>query len=110
MIAVITGDIIASRKLKDQTVWSKPLRDLFNQYGKSPGTWEIFRGDSFQIEVLPEDALRAALRIKSLIKTVSPDSDRKLKSPIDVRMAIGIGERGQGSGQISEDNGFAFIF
>lgn len=110
MIAIITGDIISSRKLKDQTVWLKPIRTLFAEWGKSPKVWEIFRGDSFQIEVPPEDALLVALRIKALIKTVSSGKGNKLKSIIDVRMAIGLGEKDQASESISESNGSAFVF
>jgi len=41
MIAVISGDIIASRKLEDQGVWLEPLQNLLNTWGKSPKDWKL---------------------------------------------------------------------
>ena len=102
MIVVITGDIIASRKVVNQDKWLVPLKSLFSTWGKRSKDWELERGDFFQLEVKnPEDGLKRALQIKALIKKVEP---------LDVRMAIGIGEKTYSSESISESNGEAFIY
>lgn len=110
MIAVITGDIIASRKIIDQDKWLLPLKNMLATWGNTPKNWKIERGDSFQIEVLDvNDALKRALEIKSLVKKVEPIDERKKISTIDVRLAIGIGDKTYSSENISESNGTAFI-
>ena len=102
MIAVITGDIKASRKIENQDKWLVPLKSLFSKWGKRPKDWELERGDYFQVEVKnPEEALKKALQIKALIKKVEP---------LDVRMAIGIGEKTYSGESISESNGEAFVY
>lgn len=102
MICILTGDIADSRKLKNQGEWLEPLKKLFSDtIGVNPQMWEIYRGDSFQLEVTnPEDALLIALRIKAVVKSV-----RK----IDVRMAMGIGRKDYQGERITESNGEAFI-
>ncbi len=101
MIAVITGDIINSRRLKKPSAWLNPVKKLLNTYGKSPESWEIYRGDSFQVEIKnPEEALFAALRIKAAVKSIKD---------LDVRMAIGIGKKEYSAAKITESNGDAFI-
>ena len=99
MIAVITGDIINSRDVEVEN-WLNSLKKILNYYGKEPKDWEIFRGDSFQLSLAPEQALLAAIHIKATIK--------QLKSQ-DVRMAIGIGEEKYTSTKITESNGSAYI-
>jgi len=99
MKAIITGDIINSRKV-DPTIWMSELKNALNKHGKEPKDWEIYRGDSFQIKTTPEFALDLALIIKASIK--------KYKK-LDVRMAIGIGEIKYNSKKISESNGSAFV-
>ncbi len=109
MIAVIKGDIIASRKLVNQEVWLQPLKKLLTTWGDSPKDWKLESGDYFQIEIAnPEEALKKALKIKALIKKVEPLDERKKLSTIDVRMAIGIGEKTYAGESISESNGPAF--
>jgi hypothetical protein len=101
MISVITGDIINSRKVTDQKAWLVPLKKILSFYGKSPKSWEIFRGDSFQLEIdRPSESLMAALRIKAAIRSVKG---------LDVRMAIGIGKKTYVAARISESNGEAFV-
>ena len=103
MLAIITGDIVDSRSINDPTIWMDPLKELFNKMGETPQNWEIYRGDSFQIEVAPEESLRIALVIKSIIK--------KLKTKkLDVRIAIGIGEKNFEANYVSESTGEAFVF
>ena len=111
MIAVINGDIIASRKFINQNKWIDPLTSLFGKWGDAPEKWELVWGDYFQVEISkPEDALQKALEIKALIKKIAPEDAQRKASSIDVRMAIGIGEKNYSGKRISESNGPAFIF
>jgi len=98
MIAVITGDIINSRKLPDG--WINVLKNALTSLKGKEKKWEIFRGDSFQIELNAEDALLYAIYIKACIKT--------LKSG-DVRMGVGLGKKNINAIKVSEANGEAFI-
>ena len=110
MVAIITGDIIASRKLVNQEKWLSPLKNLLATWGDSPKDWKLDRGDSFQVEITNiEDVLKKALEIKALIKKVAPIDKHKTISTIDVRLAIGIGEKTYSGESISESNGSAFI-
>ena len=110
MIAVLNGDIINSRKLINQELWIVPLKILLNKYGKTPQNWEIFRGDSFELELEnPEIAFFVALQIKALIKSIDNSEQIKRSATIDVRIAIGIGEKEYTAERISESNGSAFV-
>lgn len=94
MIAVITGDIIDSRSLDSQQEWLIPIQSLFSKWGNVNQAWEIFRGDSFQLEVLdPIEAFQKALMIKATIKSITGDQLKKRTGPVDVRMSIGVGEK-----------------
>lgn len=99
MTSIITGDIINSKKSAPQK-WLKALKSILDRYGKSPLAWEVYRGDSFQLEVSPEEALEACMLIKATIKQFEN---------IDVRLAIGIGEKTYQSKNITESNGSAFV-
>lgn len=111
MIAVIKGDIIASRKLENQALWLNPLKNLLASWGENHKNWELHSGDFFQIEISnPEEALRKVFEIKTLIKKVEPIDKTKKSSTIDVRMAIGIGEKTYSGDSISENNGPAYIY
>jgi hypothetical protein len=110
MIAVIKGDIIASRNLINQDEWLVPLQALLSSWGKTPQQWELVWGDFFQLEIpKSEDALLKALEIKALIKKIAPAVTNKKTTSIDVRMAIGIGEKTYTGKRISESNGPAFV-
>lgn len=110
MTAVITGDIIASRKLVNQEKWLLPLKNLLGSWGERPKDWELDRGDFFQVEIAnPEEALIKAFEIKALIKKVQPLDERQKISAIDIRMAIGIGNKTYSGETIKESNGTAFI-
>jgi hypothetical protein len=110
MIAILTGDIVDSRKLDSPEIWILPLKSLLGSWGSSPETWEIYRGDSFQLEISdPQKSLLAALQIKALIKSLENPDPSKRTSPVDVRMAIGIGEKTYEAHRISESNGPAFV-
>jgi len=98
MIAVITGDIINSRKLPEG--WINVLKAALAKLKGEEKQWEIFRGDSFQIELNAEDALLNAIYIKACIKTLKKG---------DVRMGIGLGKKSMNSSKVTEANGEAFI-
>lgn len=100
MIAIITGDIVNSRQIGAKQ-WLPELKKVLNTYGEEPKHWEIYRGDSFQIETKPQDALQVAILIKSAIKQFKT---------LDARLAIGIGEKTYQSDKITESNGSAFIY
>jgi hypothetical protein len=101
MISVITGDIINSRKQINSKKWLASLKRVLSVYGKSPKVWEIYRGDSFQVEIKnPEESFLAAVQIKAGIKSVKD---------LDVRMAIGVGKKTFNASRITESNGEAFI-
>ncbi|MDD3788890.1 MAG: hypothetical protein PHO94_09370 [Petrimonas sp.] len=111
MLAIIKGDIVSSRKMSNPEKWLVPLKELFNEWGNERTQWELVWGDSFQLEVKhPEDTLRRALLIKALVKTILPEKASGKTSVIDVRMAIGIGDKTYTGNSISESNGEAFIF
>jgi hypothetical protein len=100
IISVITGDIIQSRRTENPR-WLPKLKKTLSLEGKSPGTWQVYRGDSFQVEVTdPAKAFLTAIRIKATIKTVKN---------LDVRMAIGIGDKKFNSSNVVESDGDAFV-
>lgn len=110
MVAIITGDIISSRKIVNQEKWLSPLKNLLESWGETPKDWKLDRGDFFQVEIKNiDEALNKALQIKALIKNVKPNDENKKISTIDVRLAIGIGEKTYSGESISESNGPAFI-
>jgi len=99
MKAVITGDIINSRKVAS-ALWMGDLKGILSTYGNEPKHWEIYRGDSFQLLVDPIDTVEIALLIKATIK-----QHKKL----DVRIAIGIGTVDYTADKVTESNGIAFV-
>ena len=100
MIAVISGDIINSGNIASSKLM-KTLKDFLKKYGSSPRNWEIFRGDQFQLELTkPEEAFLLCVQLKALIKQLGN---------IDVRIAIGIGEKTYSAPKITQSNGSAFV-
>ncbi len=97
MTAILTADIINSRT---QQNWLPVLKAVLNRLGDEPKDWEIYRGDSFQLEVKPTEALYSALLIKSAVKSLDG---------IDVRIAIGLGDKTHDGAKITEANGSAFV-
>lgn len=97
-IAILTGDIINSRE-DTSASWIARLKPFFNRYGESPGDWEIYRGDEFQLRVPQADALKAAIHIKALV--------RQIKN-LDVRLSIGLGDESVRNPKIGESNGTAY--
>jgi len=99
MTCIVTGDVINSRGI-DSNNWIKYLRKELRKYGKESKNWEIFRGDSFQLEVEPKDGLMVGFILKSAIKQFKE---------LDLRIGIGIGEKDYNSGKITQSNGSAFV-
>ncbi|MFF5383913.1 SatD family protein [Pedobacter suwonensis] len=99
MICIITGDIIGSRKIKDS--WLSDLKTALKVVSDHSGKWEIYRGDSFQLEVGPENAIKTAAYLKACIK---------VNKPADVRMGIGIGAIKTKRKKLSESSGDAFVY
>ncbi len=101
MTSVIIGDIINSRNSETPKQWLNSLKTVLNEIGPEPKVWEIFRGDSFQVEVTdPKKALLTALKIKAALRSAVN---------LDVRIAIGIGEKNYNAPKITEANGDAFV-
>ncbi|WP_316737114.1 SatD family protein [Pedobacter aquatilis] len=98
MNCIITGDIIGSRKVKDS--WLISLKKALKEVSGQNDRWEIFRGDSFQIEIEPENAIKVAAYIKACIR---------INKPADVRMGIGLGNVKVKRKKLSESSGDAFI-
>tara|TARA_R110002126_G_scaffold87465_4_gene210493 strand:+ start:7459 stop:8073 length:615 start_codon:yes stop_codon:yes gene_type:complete len=100
MTSILTGDVIKSRR-NQNVAWLEELKEVLNFFGKSPKYWQIYRGDSFQLEIENcEEALFAALKIKSHLKS---------SINVDVRIGIGIGKKEFNTNKITESNGEAFI-
>lgn len=99
MTSVITGDIINSKDYQPK-LWLDTLKGTLTRFGDTPKHWEIYRGDSFQLELNPANALEAAILIKASLKQFKK---------MDVRLAIGIGEKTYNSSHITESNGSAFV-
>ena len=98
MIAILTADIINSRKLPS-TKWIDGLKTILNTIGKTPNDWEIYRGDEFQLEIKnPEDALHIAFMIKAYFKSIN----------LDIRISVGFGNKTYKAKKITESNGSAF--
>jgi hypothetical protein len=105
-IAVITGDIVHSRKASGPEIWLGRLKSVLNEISESENQWEIFRGDSFQV-VLKDSSksLYKALQLRSGLLALKPFHEQKL----DLRIAIGVGEVSFEGKSISESTGSAFL-
>ena len=100
--SVITGDIIKSRTQVNPETWIKVLKEAFSFLSTDKAYWEIYRGDSFQIEIKDiSSCFMAALYIKACIKSIHG---------LDVRLAIGIGNKTYEGVNVTESNGEAFVF
>ena len=100
--SVITGDIIKSRTQVNSEVWITALKRSLSYLSNDKAYWEIYRGDSFQIEIKDIcSSFIAALYIKACIKSIHG---------LDVRLAIGIGNKTYEGENVTESNGEAFVF
>lgn len=102
MTSILTGDIIKSRSIKDSDIWLSVLKEALSASAKNTSDWDIYRGDSFQLETPSiADSLKAAIYIKACIKTIKG---------LDVRIAIGIGDKTFTGKSVVESNGEAFQY
>jgi len=102
MTSVITGDIIKSKAQDNPEVWIKMLKKALSSLNDNKAFWEIYRGDSFQIEITDS--------YKSFISAVYIKACVKMIKGLDVRLAIGIGNKTYQGKKVSESNGEAFVF
>ncbi|PQV47336.1 hypothetical protein CLV33_107118 [Jejuia pallidilutea] len=100
--SIVTGDIIKSRSLKNPELWMHTLKSALSTLNADTSKWEIYRGDSFQIEI-PDIS-------KSFINAIYLKACIKMVNGLDVRLAIGIGKKTYEGNKVSESNGEAFIF
>jgi len=105
--AVITGDIINSRKIADKELLMSVLQNLFieiNTRFSFQNQFEIYRGDSFQTLLEnPKQALRIALLLRLGLRKQSPDA-----VIWDARIGVGIGAVNYLNEDIKISNGEAF--
>jgi len=100
--SVITGDIIKSRTQANPDVWITALKDALLYLSPDKKYWEIYRGDSFQIEIRDiYQSFISAVYIKACIKSIHD---------LDVRLSIGIGDKTYQGNDVTESNGEAFVF
>jgi hypothetical protein len=98
------SDIERSLVIKTISSLLKSMSKMF------PMKSEMYRGDSFQCLLnRPSDALRAALIIKTRIRSIDRSEDSQRSETLDARIAIGIGEVEKTQTKISTSNGIAFI-
>ncbi|GHC20901.1 helix-turn-helix domain-containing protein [Aidingimonas halophila] len=106
-IAVLTGDVIQSRKIPDSRRLFDVLDTILAQLAERyDGKGERYRGDGFQLAITqPERGLTAAIMLRAALIQHSDDAQRW-----DARVAIAIG-RSQWSDQqpVSEANDDPFI-
>lgn len=119
-IAVITGDIVNSKAIKDdkRVLLLDSLKEAFTAInnkliGEKEPPFEIFRGDSFQAIIQkPEQALVVSMLLRSKIRSIQVDASNKTKSAknnFDARIAVGIGSVDFISKKITESDGQAFL-
>jgi len=102
MTSILTGDIIKSKTTTNPELWLTVLKNALASIESDTSKWELYRGDSFQIEIENiEESLKAAIYIKSCIKCIKG---------LDVRLAIGIGTKSFEGQKITESNGEAFQY
>lgn len=114
-IAVLTGDIVGSRKVANTDKLITSLKQIFTDIKLKTGIKfdeEIFRGDSFQIVLYDsKDALLLAILIRIGLRAKTVVGSKTSSIPIhklwDARIAIGIG-KGSVKTKIIESNGEAF--
>ncbi|WP_242157697.1 transcriptional regulator [Aestuariivivens sediminis] len=100
--SVITGDIIKSRTNLNPDVWISALKEALSYLSPNNKYWNIYRGDSFQLELSNfTESFKAAVYIKACIKSFRG---------LDVRISIGIGEKTYEGNNVMESNGEAFVF
>lgn len=109
MKGIITADVVGSTKIpQDQRgILPEVLHKLVSQLQViCPLRLEIYRGDSFQVEVERYEVtplLAALLRIGMVSKSINK------ASRLDARMSIGIGEVSYAGESLGQSDGEAFV-
>ncbi|GGF55324.1 hypothetical protein [Alteromonas lipolytica] len=104
IIAVVTGDLVGSSKLTTadfQQVMSaleKQLKQFSIRYNSA---YDIFRGDSFQVQTQPQLAARLATIIDLTLRSHSPS--------VMVRQCIGIGTGSASEQSVKTATGEAYL-
>ena len=102
MTSIITGDLIKSREHLNPEEWINLLKTALSNLTNDKTSWELYRGDSFQIEIKDiQQSFMSAVYLKACIKTIKD---------LDVRLAIGIGNKSYQGKRVTESNGDAFLF
>ncbi|ANQ52522.1 AsnC family protein [Flammeovirga yaeyamensis] len=105
MIAILTADIVSSTKTRDNDLWSSCIEEVMNLPFFEDIRWDIFRGDSFQIELTdPSKSLYLAVLLRVFINAKKELYDLK----IDVRISIGIGKEGFEGDNVMSSDGQAY--
>jgi len=105
-IVVITGDIIGSRKVENESydnllyTLETTLQLVASKFGKVK--YDIYRGDSFQV-IIPE--IQSAIKIALLIRLALKSEDKSF----DARLSIGIGEYDLNRSYVKRSTGEAYI-
>lgn len=111
LIAILTGDIVGSAKSTEKKVWLVRLKRALKQIEAlkllEKHNWEIYRGDSFQLELEePKQAFKAALLIRAALKSLPLFEEHEM----DVRISIGIGTREYQGDRVTESDGPAYHY
>jgi len=117
MNAVITADIIDYSKLSTEEE-DRVINTIYETFEAGTdirtnvdSSFLITRGDNIQIELdKPEEALKAALLLKSAINKIALNKQNKNKPIIDIRIAIGIGDISGKRENVNESTGDAYTF
>lgn len=96
MHVIIIGDIVDSRRI-EAGVWLPVLEEVLQKYS---GTFDIFRGDSFQVDVPVEKCFEFVFYLKARLKSLGA---------LDVRLGIGVGTVDYVGKKIKSSNGEAFV-
>lgn len=99
--SVITGDIVKSTAHKFPKIWLDALKEALSFLATNRFSWRLHQGDSFQLEIPEKDlSFISAVYIKASMKS----------KRLDVRLAIGVGDKSYEGENVSESNGEAFMF
>ncbi|MBE8714898.1 SatD family protein [Sphingobacterium hungaricum] len=93
---IVTGDIVSSRTI-EQNTWLPILEKAIQGYSSK---YDIFRGDSFQIQLQIEDVFECVFYLKASLKAIG----------LDVRIGIGVGTIEHDEDTIKKSSGEAFVF
>ncbi|NLR93575.1 AsnC family protein [Flammeovirga agarivorans] len=105
MIAILTADIVSSTKTQNNALWSSCIEEVMDLPFFEDTRWDIFRGDSFQIELSdPSRSLFLAILLRVFINAKKELYDLK----IDVRISIGIGKEGYEGDNVMSSDGHAY--